>query len=70
MALSPHWFRVSIDIDASGNPKGCSYEARMADRIVAIHVLPEPGPFEAPVHLLEELLTDLQERYGIQLLIF
>lgn len=64
--MTPHWFRLSIDLDAAGNARGISYEARMADRIVAIHVLPEPGPFEAVGDLAETLLEDLESRYGIQ----
>ena len=61
----PHqWFRLSIDVDPALNPIGISYCVWVADRVAAIHVLPLPGPFDYLSEVLEELLDDVQTRYG------
>lgn len=65
MTRRHHWFRLSIDVDASGNPVGASYEVHLAETTTAVHVLENPGPFDTCAETLERLLADVTERYGI-----
>jgi len=65
--MHTHWFRLSIDIDPAGNPIGLSYEVRVKDRIETIKVLPTPAPFADITDVVEELLTDIEGTYGIQM---
>jgi len=65
--MTPHWFRLSLDLDSTGNPIGISYEVRQSERIVAIHVLPVPDPFTTVEDELHVLVSDVEDRYGIQL---
>jgi len=66
MTLTP-WFRLTLDMDHDGNWRGISYEVRQEERIKAIHVLPEPGPFDNHHELLGALIEDIESRYGVQL---
>lgn len=65
--MNIHWYRLSIDLDPAGNPIGASYEVRVAERIQSIHVLRTPAPFASIRDTLEEVLEDLEGRFGIQL---
>ena len=59
--------RNCIDLDHAGDWRGASWEARDVERIIAIHVMPEPGPFDDHHRLLTDMLLDIESRYGVQL---
>lgn len=63
----PAWFRLTVDLSHDGEWRGSSYEVRHDDRIVGIHVMPEPGPFEHGMALLEAMIEEVEARYGVQL---
>jgi len=64
--MNPYWYRLTLDVDPEGNPIGLSYEVRMAERIVSIHVLPAPAAQEDVHDVLEVLIADMHGRYGVQ----
>jgi hypothetical protein len=63
-------YRMHIWVDEAGMVTGTSYELREQGRIVAVHVMPDPGPFESPAAQIAELLADMADRYGVRLRFF
>ena len=68
--MSTPWFRLTLDLDYTGNWRGLSYVVRVDDRLIEVTVLPEPGPFEDGGELLNRLIEWVTDRYGVQLKIW
>ena len=67
--MEPYWYRLTIDLDPTGQSIGTSYEVRQGERIVAIHVLPRPQRSD-PHDELELLAEDIMVRYGVLVPLF
>lgn len=60
MGVSPaRWIRLSVDVDEQGHPIGSSLEVHQGQDVIAIHVTPQPGPFDTPAECLEALLGEM-----------
>ena len=59
-----HWTRLSIDLDPAGNVLGASWELHQNDQVTGIHVLEEPGPFDAAHEVFDRLVDDVGAHLG------
>lgn len=63
-------YRLSIDLDAAGNPVGSSFKVWHDEQLVGEFVNATPPPFNSLTDVLADLVEQLRLRYGRQLLLF
>jgi hypothetical protein len=60
-------YLVSLWLNADGEVIDSSLTVRHRGDTKAIHTYGQPGPFDTPAAVLAEALSDLMDRYGVQL---
>lgn len=72
MSVTPHWYRLCVDVSPSGAPMGASWERRDDSGVNRIVTLSEAdvGPFDTPTECFEHALQVLRIREGLQLTLF
>lgn len=65
--MNPYWYRLAIDLDRTLGPIGSYWELRTDTGPHAVHVMTEPGPFDAPEDVLRMLVAEVTNRHGVQL---
>ena len=68
--ITPHWTRLAIDLDAAGNPIGCSILGLDAAGELQQLAHWTPDPFETVVECADLLATYFEARCGRQLALF
>lgn len=72
MAVTPHWYRLCVDVSPTGAVQGASWERRSADEITKMVVLAptELGPFDDALDAFAHLCRQLRSAEGLQLTLF